>query len=51
MIAARVENAQAVKVLLDAGADKTLQNNKDDNKTALDYAKETGRLDIIAMLQ
>ena len=51
MIAASVGNTQAVKALLDAGADKAMKNNKDNDKTALDYAKETGRLDIIAMLQ
>jgi ankyrin repeat protein len=51
MIAVKEGNAKAVRMLLDVGVDTTLMNDKDDNKTALDYAKEKGRLDIIQMLE
>jgi ankyrin repeat protein len=54
MIAVRQGNAKAVELLLEFGADTTLRNKNDNNKTALDYAKKeediVGRLDIVQML-
>jgi len=51
MIAAYRGYDQAVKVLLDAGADKTLKNHKDGGRLAIDYAKEQGHADIVSMLE
>lgn len=51
MIAAFHGNTEAVKGLLAAGADKTLKNPQDGNRTAIDYAKERGHEDIVALLQ
>lgn len=49
MAAAKTGYTEAAKVLLEAGADPTLARK--DGKTALDYAKEAGRTDIITLLQ
>ena len=51
MIAAYTGYTDGVKKLLDAGADKTLKNKQDGDRTALDYAKERGHEEIVALLQ
>ena len=51
MVAAYVGYADAVKRLLDAGADTTLKNTQDGGRTALDYAKEGDYKKIIMMLK
>ena len=40
MLAAGLGNLKIVELLLEKGADKSLKNEKRDNKTALDYAQE-----------
>ncbi len=50
MIAAMKGNIEAVKVLLEAGADANAVN-KMDNKTALDYAKEMKHKEIVKLLE
>jgi uncharacterized protein len=40
MVAALKNNEAAIKALLQAGADKTIKNEKDENRTAYDYLKE-----------
>jgi ankyrin repeat protein len=47
MVAAYVGYTQAVEALLDAGADKNIVNEKNNNKMALDYAKEQGYQEIV----
>lgn len=51
MIAAYTGYTDAAKKLLAADADKTLKNPQDGNRTALDYAKERGHKEIVALLQ
>lgn len=50
MVAAYRGYTQAVVVLLNAGANPS-EINSMDNKTALDYAKEEGHTEIIALLE
>jgi len=40
MVAALKNNETAIKALMQAGADKTIKNEKDENRTAYDYLKE-----------
>jgi ankyrin repeat protein len=45
---------EVVKVLLENGADRTIQiegSDGDDGKTALDYARQYGRWDVVELLQ
>ena len=49
MFAARDSNAEMVQLLLDYGADKNIKDP--DGKTAIDYAIERDKKDIIALLQ
>ncbi len=50
MVAAFKGYSEAVSVLLAAGADTKIQNEEDDNRTALDYAKEAGHQKIVDLL-
>lgn len=51
MIAAKMGRIDCVEVLLAAGADKNVLNEFDDNKTALDYARENNDEEICELLK
>lgn len=51
MIAAYTGYPEAVKKLLESGADKTIKNTQDGGRTALDYAKEKKHKNIILLFQ
>lgn len=48
MMAAMYGNVQAVKVLLEAGADSTIKNSL--GLTAIDFARRVGRLDSVELI-
>ena len=50
MIASYRGYSDALKLLLKAGADKTIKNNHDGGRLAIDYAKEQGHVDIVKIL-
>lgn len=51
MVAAKCEHRNIVRQLLGAGARKDLEDEGRPKKNALDYAKETGNIDIVNLLQ
>ena len=51
MIASYYGYLQAVKLLLGAGADPFIENKYDENRIALDYAKEKNNFEIIELLK
>lgn len=50
MVAAYTGYSEAVALLLSAGADRAIQNPRDHNKTAWEYAQEQGHVDIVKLL-